>query len=674
MALLATAVGASLLAKLSERHGGKDLLDQTYSGGYRLATRARALVGTPFARTATWLTGNQWYVNANLPSLEVPPLLASVRRVEERARLELGEAEFGKFQRDLQRYLDNTAFTDQARLHVMATTFSDGWIDSFWEAMYCYGRECPIEKTSWIGYDRATPVNFGNFQGRDRLFIRGACMLKLAMDYKRELVAGVAQENMIFRFGRSLPIDAEKCLKCFGTYRVPGQECDTFVDHPESTHVVVMYKGVTYILDLMKGDRPKTAEELYQNLSSIDTNSPEGDLYDVNVLSSQKRADWTADRDAVRQVSVSNAAHMDMIESAMFGICIDDDATWSGNAEAAKHGFSTTSGRNFDLSFQVCCKPDGSLYIICSHGSFDATHLAPLIEYIYPREQGLVDNFTLPSLCLVGTDVYDEKSENPRGLARLNIEMPQPLKAKVRELEEKKLNEGLQVEEFVFTEFGKELLKAAGHPDSVIQMVFQLAYSLMESSEDDVVAGVNTYEALLARQFRKMRTFQGHPRSEASEAFVRAMQKPKAPQDDQDLDPLVDSLCTAVETLSLDSRTTMEGFSEDRHMFALYCLAKMRGENVDFLETCMGELVKYPISSSQVKQKHGDGGIFRPTEKENGYGLLYRVDKEDKIIVNVSSFVTAKGKTAKDFTKYLNDALMLVKPLLEDLQDKKKPA
>ncbi|PCI91955.1 hypothetical protein COB11_07985, partial [Candidatus Aerophobetes bacterium] len=313
MALLTTAAVARSQNKLSQKYGAQDFADRTYSGAYRYATRIGTFACMPFAWAATRITGNQWWSNANLPALEVPPLLASARRVAERAKLELNDTDFAKFQHDFRVYLEKGAYTDQAKLHFMATTFNSGWIDKFWETMYCYGRECPIEKASWIGYDGTNPVNLNKFMGKDKLLVRGACMFRLVMDYKRELEAGTLDENMVFGFRSkkvSLPIDAEKCRKIFGTYRKPGVDCDTFVDHPDSTHAVVMHRGSTYILNLMKDGRVKTTTELYADLHSIYDDKADGEECDVNVLSSQKRADWATDREETIKVSDKNAAHM----------------------------------------------------------------------------------------------------------------------------------------------------------------------------------------------------------------------------------------------------------------------------------------------------------------------------------------------------------------------------
>lgn len=295
MALLGVALAASLMGKLSQKHGGKDLADQAFSSAFRFGTRTRTILFNPIARTITYLTGNQWHLGRNLPYLEVPPLLESAKRVQERAKLELSSSEFKKFKLDLEAFLDSSAYTLQAKLHVLSCVDPVSWIDRFWEAMYLYGRDCPIERASWIGYGRRNPSNLDRFTGNDKFLVRAACLLTSAMNYRRELVAGTLRENMVFSFGSanaSIPIDAAKCLRTFGTYRVPGVECDRFVDHPNSTHIVVLYKGRTYVLNLMYENRMKRPEELYVNLHAIlNDHSGEGG-FNVNILTTQKRKDW----------------------------------------------------------------------------------------------------------------------------------------------------------------------------------------------------------------------------------------------------------------------------------------------------------------------------------------------------------------------------------------------
>lgn len=682
MAMLATMLTAKLLEQLSQKRGPEDLLDRTVSNSYHYGTRVRALLCKPFEMAATAITGNQWYQNSNLPCLEVPAVHDTVQRTIERARVILSEEDAALVEQEAWNFLESgEAYALQGRLHVYSLS-ETSWINTMWEmGIYLSSRKCPINSSTWVGYDREVSVyekvRQAQDQGIDRLLVRGSCLLNLLMRYRQELRDGTLGQDMVFRFGnekRSVPIDARKCERVFGTYREPRSQIDAFIDHPESTHIIVMYKGHCFFLDLYKDGVPKSQGVLYESLYKIVHCNDTFDGEFVFTLSSQGREEWAQDRQKLHDLSPANARNMQLVESALFGICLDSSANWQTKSEGAMHGFFTKDNRHFDLPFMLCCKEDGGFYALCSHGPFDATHIAPLIEYVFAREEDalrLANKWGLTDL--VAGEYYAEREPENFDLKRAVIELPGDLKSKIASIRCDQQNEGLEIEELVYDGYGKDLMKRAGHPDSVTQMIFQLAYALMEEG----TSGVNTYEALSMRHFKGWRTAQGHPLSNESKAFVEAVKTKKVVPDSGSSSPVghdaaIEALVDGVKALSLDSAKTLYEGSDDRHLFALYCLSKIRGDDVPvhpFLESYIHRMTQYKLSSSQVRQKFGGGGIFLPTEKD-GYGLLYQIQEPDVVRVNISSFVKEEGKKVSDFANYLRNAFDLVKPLLEGIEAK----
>ncbi|KAI5701958.1 hypothetical protein M8J75_015127 [Diaphorina citri] len=128
----------------------------------------------------------------------------------------------------------------------------------------------------------------------------------------------------------------------------------------------------------------------------------------------------------------------------------------------------------------------------------------------------------------------------------------------------------------VHSAFGKGLMKTCKiSPDAFIQMALQLAYYR------DARKFSLTYEASMTRLYREGRTETVRPCTIESATWVKAMEDPKALNEDK-----IRLLKAAAGAHQRGYQDAMCGKGIDRHLFCLYVVSKYLEVDSPFLKVC----------------------------------------------------------------------------------------
>src|SRR5262249_15050007 len=157
---------------------------------------------------------------------------------------------------------------------------------------------------------------------------RAAFLIASALEYKarldREEIPPIVQR------GQPLTMEQNKFL--FSETRIPGPVQDTVRvpysdDWPgpsRERHIVEFYRGHAYRLEVLSASGESyPVEDLVAGLSLIQASDPERAPRDTSVghLTTKARSEWAASRAALLAAGPSNAAALDVIETALFCVC-----------------------------------------------------------------------------------------------------------------------------------------------------------------------------------------------------------------------------------------------------------------------------------------------------------------------------------------------------------------
>ena len=178
----------------------------------------------------------------------------------------------------------------------------------------------------------------------------------------------------------------------FSTTRIPGAEQDTVrapysADHPgpaTARHVVVFHRGTPFRLDVVDADgRPYDREDLAAALQAIMKDG-------AFARRSRRPRPGTSPRRPARSgrprgrtslgAAPGNAAALEEIETALFCVCLDEDAP-QGDLEACDQLLHGDSGnRWFDKSFSFVVFADGTAGINVEHCGLDGTTILSFVD------------------------------------------------------------------------------------------------------------------------------------------------------------------------------------------------------------------------------------------------------------------------------------------------------
>jgi carnitine O-palmitoyltransferase 1 len=457
-----------------------------------------------------------------------------------------------------------------------------------------------------------------------------------------------------------VPLCMEQYRRLFATTRVPGLESDALVTADGSKHVAVFLAGAWYRLDAFDNyNRLLSPYELQAQFAALlaahaALAPPAADAVRLAAMTTAARGTWAAVRAAHFDAGL-NAASLACIESAAFCVVLDPaaPATWSEQGRLALTGTGAT--RWLDKSLTLCVFSNGCAAVHAEHTWGDAPVTAHMWEIILWEEQrrapydprtGLVrgpadGGAPAPAApWLAALRAGPRRSPAP---VRLAWDLSSTLlQAALRDAEAAAhaFIADVDLEVLRHDGFGKGFIKTCRvAPDAFIQLALQLAY-FRDQGRFDL-----TYESAMTRIYRAGRTETIRSLSGESCAFVRAMEDPAESNAAR-----TKLLRAAAERHKVTSNLAMTGQGVDRHLFALYVVARGKGYDASFLERTLS--MPWRLTTSQLPQKqttleqypevtdparHSPSGGFAAGAPD-GYGVSYMVAGENHLYFHVSSY------------------------------------
>ncbi|ANY07107.1 choline/carnitine O-acyltransferase [Pseudonocardia sp. HH130630-07] len=508
----------------------------------------------------------------DLPKVPLPTLAASVDRFLEWCAPLLTPDEYARTEDAARELLvpGGTAEILQADLERFDAS-AHSWLDEFWPSRYLGRRDrIALNANFFFQFGPGTPDQC----------LRAAELATAALGHKADLDAGTFPP--LSTRGGAQSMDQSRHV--FSTTRIPGAEQDT-VRTPYSDawpgpsaerHVVVLSRGRIHRLDVVGPDGAlHTVDEIAQALREIrDAHRDRTPLTEsVGSLTTMARAGWAATRDRLTGLDPANAAGVDVVERALFAICLDDEPpagpggpdVTDAETRAARTLLAGDSGnRWFDKALSIVVLPDGTAGVNIEHCELDGTTVLTLVDAMFAEP------------VTVHAGRANARAQGTPGHAELAWVLDDDLRATVhRAHDEFAAFLGATATALVgFDDFGASDAKALGcSPDAFVQACYQVAHRRAKG-----VTGA-TYESIATRQFRRGRTEAMRVITPEMVAFVDTMQDPQASDDDR-----VATFRAAADAHVARARQCQQGDAPEQHLWELEWVQRRRGAGLGATE------------------------------------------------------------------------------------------
>lgn len=588
-----------------------------------------------------------YYFQPLMPKLPVPDLNTSCDRFLASMRPILSEEEYRNLLTEVLDFKEKDGPILQNHLLQRAER-TNNWLTDIWlNLAYLQSRKPIAVNVNCYATDRL------NIPSTDPL-ARGASLIYWILSFHEQL----QNETLKPQYMQAMiPMCMESYKTQFSTVRVPGKGMDRLETYKDSSHIVIIRRGLYYKLDVKAPDNDGkdqllTVSEIHHILQKIFAETEESEeSHSVAVFTTQDRDSWAENRAKLLENPV-NKECLETVEKAITVFYFDDEKPSSieENGMLVLCGNGINRWNDKSLSFAVFA--NGIVGVNAEHTAGDATLPGRMWEYFLQSEQYTEDGKILPE--------HSRKKKLPVP-KKLNWD----LKSLDQELDKAmedyhKLSKSF---ELVVTtpEYGKGFMKKKRmSPDGYIQMALQLAYYKLYQKIP------KTYESASTRIFSEGRTETIRPVSEYSAQFVKSMLSETATREQRQM-----LLRKAVQYQTQVKIDACLGLGWDRHLLGLfYCCQEMQRKPPALF---MDKNFFAPdlLSTSQTPTNYTNkwnmetscmGGGFFCTSFE-GYGVSYMIYGEDLIKVHVSCNVNCPTTSAAKMANAINEAMVDMRDL-----------
>lgn len=431
------------------------------------------------------------------------------------------------------------------------------WLDDFWRSRYLGRRDRIALNANFFFLFRDLP-GLDPRTARDPQLSVAAALTAGALAYQRAFAEGRVPATT----QRGVPLSMEGNRHLFSTTRIPGIEIDS-VRTPFSEqwpgpsrerHVVVLRHGAAYRLDVVGPDGvPHTLDEIEAGLAAVRDAAPERGPA-VGHLTTMARADWARARE---RLAARDRASLDVIERALFCVCLDDVAPTSHDAACQQLLVGDSGNRWYDKAVSLVVFGNGLAGVNGEHCCLDGTNVIELIDSLYEAP---------------AADLSAASGARPQGEPavaelpwHLDDELVRQIDAAGRDFAA--YGEGNAMMLRAYDGFGADLAKRLGiSPDAFVQMAIQLAHRRAKG-----FTGA-TYESVATRRFRHGRTEAMRVVTPEVVDFVDAMSDPAV-----SVDARRAALQAAASAHVARAKACQAGEAPEQHLWELQLLAARRG-------------------------------------------------------------------------------------------------
>lgn len=480
--------------------------------------------------------------------------------------------------------------------------------------------------------------------------------------------------------GNPLCMDQYKSL--FASARVPKRGSkDSINVFDESNHVAVMCAGSLYYFQALWPDGVVAVDEAdivdiltaIQNHANAEAANMDPILHSqqcVGVLTSLPRTEWAETREELVKASSKNEDSLQIIDSALFVLVLDDYIPKDKHDAAANmlHGSYLLKQHTPNTKHQTgkpplfsdyqsgsCCNRwydkmqiivcgDGTAGINFEHSAIDGHTALRFVSDVYAETvisfaqsitnmiaaHDVIPNVieaqvkraatTLDSSGRTTLDVFPKK---------LQLEVPESVRRTIYYAETALGDEIVASDTFVleFKDYGKSFITSNKlSPDSFVQMSMMLAYYRLYGKV------VCAYEPVLTKSFLHGRTEAMRPATMEAKILCELFSSSQSTDNDK-----ITALRHATKKHSQLVKQCAQGKGVDRHLFALKCIAGRNGvQEPPFFRSKPWQLLNHTIlSTSNCGNPALAGFGFGPVVPD-GLGIGYII-KDHQLHYSISS-------------------------------------
>jgi carnitine O-acetyltransferase len=436
------------------------------------------------------------------------------------------------------------------------------WLDAFWQSRYLGRRDRIALNANFFFLFKDS--NLGQAE-------RAAALIAAAVNYKLLIDEELLPPD--FQRGQAQSMEQYKFL--FSTTRIPGSVQDTVrVPYTEewpgpsrARHIVVFFRGNMFRMDVLGPEgRPHTLDELQAGLRAVMSAGATGAATEASVghLTTKARAEWAASRQALLDHHPGNAEALDVVETALFCLCLED-FTAKDIQEACDHLLHGYGGnRWYDKAVSLIVFEDGAAGINTEHCGLDGNTILKFIDALLgePAAQQSVRS--------------GARSQGTPAIDSIEFVLDDKLRADVRAAAESFAEYSTSTASSVLSieDFGANRAKQLKmSPDAFAQLAYQLAHKRARG-----YVGA-TYESIATRQYQSGRTEAMRVVTPEVVRFVTVMDDPNS-----DAAARTAAFRAAASAHVARAKECQIGQAPEQHLWELQLIQRRQGEALGVTE------------------------------------------------------------------------------------------
>ncbi|KAG1858816.1 acyltransferase ChoActase/COT/CPT [Suillus subluteus] len=556
-------------------------------------------------RPTTPPAGRTFANQDTLPKLPVPSLDDTCKRYLTALRGLQDDKEHAATQHAVRTFLDGEGPALQRRLNEWAQEKAS-YIEDFWYESYLSHSDPVVLALNpfFVLENDPTP-------DRGSQLPRATALIISSLGFIHDLRQGLLDPDTV----RGRALDMDQYSRLFGTARIPTERGCKMLANNAARHIVVLRRGQFYWFDALDEDnRPLLTErEVLRNLQAICKDADKTPITEVartaiGVLTTENRKTWSSLRHELAQ-DKTNAACLRLVDDALFIVCLDDAAPGRDGVGAfVRNGekgedlaalcsnflcgtydlregvqVGTCTNRWYDkLQIIVCA--DGAAGINFEHTGVDGHTVLRFAADVFTEGLMLLArsiNPSAPTLFHASLSPHAKSYKPPKSIANGKLPITSQIfsydtsPSKLMWTLTPSIRVGIRYAEtrlsdlicqndcqaLEFKGYGKNFITSHGFsPDAFVQMAFQAAYFGLYGRTEC------TYEPAMTKAFLHGRTEAIRTVQPESVGFTKTFFSECSP------DEKIRDLRKACERHVQLTKECSQGFGQDRHLYALYCL------------------------------------------------------------------------------------------------------
>mmetsp|Transcript_9620 Transcript_9620/g.16898 ORF Transcript_9620/g.16898 Transcript_9620/m.16898 type:complete len:710 (-) Transcript_9620:24-2153(-) len=631
-----------------------------------------------------------------IPKLPVPDLEATCAKYIQTMKPLLSEASL----RETENIVDEFLKEDGPKLQTALMEYDktvDNYVEEFWNASYVEDlNPLPINvNPCFVLEDDPTP-------SRNSQIARASSLILSSVKF----VSALYNEELAPDTVRGKPLCMSQFVRLFSSARVPvfkmGEDNvetseylhDKVVTFRNARHIVVICRGQLYYFDVLWSNWTPavTQREIQRNLERIidDANLKpvsQTAAQALGILTAGNRKVWAGERRRIMAQSANNRKTMEMVDAALFVVCLDKETTSNVTdiAQNVLHGRYSVDQNGVQVGscinrwydkLQFIITESGNAGVNFEHSPVDGHSVLRFASDVFtdtiirfaqtisgPRVQSFIDAQGLEGpggMTPATAAAAAAKMRRPQTRARkleFNLD-DQNLKA-IRYTEAALSDLILQNETecLEFTGYGKQyIVQNSMSPDAFVQLAILSAYYHIYGEL------VNTYESVQTKSFLNGRTEAARSATTEAAEFIEIWNQKAASPSEK-----VTALRAAVKAHCKVTGEAAVGLGVDRHLFALKCLFQKQNPGKPLPKIFSSEA--YQVLGENILSTSNCGNPslrffgFGPVSPK-GFGVGYII-KDDAIHFMVTSKHRQTKRLTAALSQYLGDvqdAILAINP------------